>query len=394
MSKKKSSKNRIEFRKGHQSQRRERGLTEKYADSRDEIDTQNSQRISGKGDLTRRRTVKGELLDPEHRDGIQSIQIQASESTLAGRVIRVHGLESIVELEDGNQLRCAVRRVLKNLSTTQRHVVVTGDSVRVERHGSNQGWIVRIEPRSSELCRTSKNRRHVIASNIDQIMVVTSAAEPSIKPNLIDRILATAEQNGIEAGICINKCDLIAPEKLQPLIGSYAQMGYRVFMLSAAEGWGIESLNGWIANKSSAVIGQSGVGKSSLLNCLIPGLDQRVQAVSNENQKGKHTTTTAEWFRIDAQTSIIDTPGVRQFQLWDIVPAELTGLFRDLRPFASHCRYPDCSHHHEDTCAVKDAVADGRLDPRRYDSYLQILDAPAFASDDADDTPWHEQLDD
>lgn len=390
MSKKKPNKNRIEFRKGHQSQPRERGLTEKYADSQDEIDTQNSQRISGKGDLTRRRTVKGDLVDPEHRDGIQSIQIQAAESTLAGRVIRVHGLESIVELSDGSLLRCAVRRVLKNLSTTQRHVVVTGDSVRVEQHGVNQGWIVRIEPRGSELCRTSKNRRHVIASNIDQIMVVTSAAEPSIKPNLIDRILATAEQNGIEAGICINKCDLIAPEKLQPLIGSYAQMGYRVFMLSASEGWGIEPLKNWIRNKSSAVIGQSGVGKSSLLNCLIPGLSQRVQAVSNENQKGKHTTTTAEWFRIDAQTSIIDTPGVRQFQLWDIVPAELTGLFRDLRPFASHCRYPDCSHHHEDTCAVKDAVADGRLDPRRYDSYLQILDAPAFATDDADDTPWHE----
>jgi ribosome biogenesis GTPase len=390
MSKKKPNKNRIEFRKGHQNQRRERGLTEKYADSQDEIDTQNSQRISGKGDLTRRRTVKGDLVDPEHRDGIQSIQIQASESTLAGRVIRVHGLESIVELSDGSLLRCAVRRVLKNLSTTQRHVVVTGDSVRVEQHGVNQGWIVRIEPRGSELCRTSKNRRHVIASNIDQIMVVTSAAEPSIKPNLIDRILATAEQNGIEAGICINKCDLIAPEKLQPLIGSYAQMGYRVFMLSASEGWGIEPLNDWIRDKSSAVIGQSGVGKSSLLNCLIPGLSQRVQAVSNENQKGKHTTTTAEWFRIDAQTSIIDTPGVRQFQLWDIVPAELTGLFRDLRPFASQCRYPDCSHHHEDTCAVKDAVADGRLDPRRYDSYLQILDAPAFATDDADDTPWHE----
>ncbi|MFM8396435.1 MAG: ribosome small subunit-dependent GTPase A, partial [Pirellula sp.] len=135
MSKKKPTKNRIEFRKGHQSQRRERGLTEKYADSQDEIDTQNSQRISGKGDLTRRRTVKGDLVDPEHRDGIQSIQIQASESTLAGRVIRVHGLESIVELSDGSLLRCAVRRVLKNLSTTQRHVVVTGDSVRVEQHG-------------------------------------------------------------------------------------------------------------------------------------------------------------------------------------------------------------------------------------------------------------------
>ncbi|MFN4907175.1 MAG: ribosome small subunit-dependent GTPase A [Planctomycetota bacterium] len=392
MSKKKSKKTRIEFRKGHQGQRRERGLTEKYANSQDDIDTQNSQRISGKGDLTRHRTVKADLIDPEHRDGMQSIQMEASESTLAGRVIRVHGLESIVELSDGSLLRCAVRRVLKNLSTTQRHVVVTGDSVRVEPHAGNQGWIVRIEPRNSELCRTSKNRRHVIASNIDQIMVVTSAAEPSIKPNLIDRILATAEQNGIEAGICINKCDLIAPEKLQPLIGSYAQMGYRVFMLSAMQGWGIEHLDAWIRGRSSAVIGQSGVGKSSLLNCLIPGLSQRVQAVSLENQKGKHTTTTAEWFRIDAETSIIDTPGIRQFQLWDIVPAELTGLFRDLRPFASHCRYPDCSHHHEDTCAVKDAVADGRLDPRRYESYLQILDAPAFASDDADDTPWHEEL--
>jgi ribosome biogenesis GTPase len=392
MSKKKSKKTRIEFRKGHQGQRRERGLTEEYANSQDDIDTQNSQRISGKGDLTRHRTVKADLIDPEHRDGMQSIQMEASESTLAGRVIRVHGLESIVELSDGSLLRCAVRRVLKNLSTTQRHVVVTGDSVRVEPHAGNQGWIVRIEPRNSELCRTSKNRRHVIASNIDQIMVVTSAAEPSIKPNLIDRILATAEQNGIEAGICINKCDLIAPEKLQPLIGSYAQMGYRVFMLSAMQGWGIEHLDAWIRGRSSAVIGQSGVGKSSLLNCLIPGLSQRVQAVSLENQKGKHTTTTAEWFRIDAETSIIDTPGIRQFQLWDIVPAELTGLFRDLRPFASHCRYPDCSHHHEDTCAVKDAVADGRLDPRRYESYLQILDAPAFASDDADDTPWHEEL--
>ena len=390
MSKKKPKKTRLEFRKGHQGQRRERGLTEKFADSKDEIDTQNSQRITGKGDLTRRRTIKADVVSPQHPDAIQSIQIQTSDATLDGRVIRVHGLESIVELSDGRILRCAVRRVLKNLSTTQRHVVVTGDQVKVEPHGSNQGWIVRIEPRRSELCRTSKNRRHVIASNIDQILVVTSAAEPSIKPNLIDRILATAEQNQIDATVCINKCDLIAPEKLQPLIGSYAQMGYQVFMLSAMQGWGMNHLESWVQGKASAVIGQSGVGKSSILNHLIPGLSQRVQNVSLDNQKGKHTTTTAEWFCIDAKTSIIDTPGVRQFQLWDIVPAELTGLFRDLRPFASHCRYPDCSHHHEDICAVKDAVADGRLDPRRYDSYLQILDAPAFASDDADDTPWHE----
>ena len=221
---------------------------------------------------------------------------------------------------------------------------------------------------------------------MDQLLVVTSAAEPSIKPNLIDRVLATAEQNHLPAAICINKCDLIDPAKLQPLIGTYAQIGYPVFMVSASKGWGIQRLVRWTEGRSSVVIGQSGVGKSTILNAIIPGLTQRVQAVSQENQKGKHTTTTAEWFRIDGKSSIIDTPGVRQFQLWDIVPAELTGLFRDVRPFASHCRFPDCSHHHEEECAVKDAVADGRLDPRRYDSYLQILEAPAFTSDEIDDT--------
>jgi ribosome biogenesis GTPase len=257
--------------------------------------------------------------------------------------------------------------------------------VQVAKQGVDQGWILRIEPRLSELARTSRQRRHVIASNIDQLLIVTSAAEPSIKPNLIDRLLATAEQNRLPATICINKCDLIQPALLQPLIGTYAQLGYRVLCLSAAKGWGLHGLAKSLHGRTTVVIGQSGVGKSSLLNCMVPGLEQRVQEVSQENQKGKHTTTTAEWFSIDATSAVIDTPGVRQFQLWDIVPAELTGLFRDIRPFASHCRYPDCSHQHENDCAVKDAVADGLLDPRRYDSYSQILDAPAFADDETID---------
>jgi ribosome biogenesis GTPase len=136
----------------------------------------------------------------------------------------------------------------------------------------------------------------------------------------------------------------------------------------------------------SVVIGQSGVGKSSILNAISPGLNQRVQAVSAENQKGKHTTTTSEWFDLPEGGALVDTPGVRQFQLWDVVAEELTGLFRDIRPFASHCRYPNCSHHHENDCAVKDAVADGRLDPRRYDSYIQMLDSP-YTEDTNDDDP-------
>jgi ribosome biogenesis GTPase / thiamine phosphate phosphatase len=124
------------------------------------------------------------------------------------------------------------------------------------------------------------------------------------------------------------------------------------------------------------VVGQSGVGKSSLLNRMDPGLQLRVQAVSNENQKGKHTTTTSEVYPLQGGGAIIDTPGIRQFQLWDIAPEELSSLFRDLRPYANHCRFPNCTHRHETDCAVKDAVGDGQLDVRRYESYLHILDDP------------------
>jgi ribosome biogenesis GTPase len=378
MPSKKPNKHRIEFRKGHQGQPRKGDLTREYGEARDEIDTLGSQRVSGKGDLTRHRTVRGKVGD-ESSDPLQSIHLDSSEGSLRGTVLRVHGLESIVKTDGGAILRCAVRRVLKNMSTQQRHIVVTGDRVEIEPHGSEQGWILKVEPRRSELSRTSKQRRHVMVANIDQLLIVTSAAQPGIKPNLIDRILATAEQNRIEASICINKCDLVDPGSLQSLMGTYAQMGYTVWMMSAAKGWGIDHLKNATQGCVSVVIGQSGVGKSSILNAIAPGLNQRVQTVSRENEKGKHTTTTSEWFELPGGGAIVDTPGVRQFQLWDVVPEELTGLFRDIRPFASHCRYPNCSHQHENECAVKDAVADGRLDPRRYDSYVQMLDSPYAA---------------
>jgi ribosome biogenesis GTPase len=385
MSAKKPNKHRVEFRKGHQGQPRRGDLTRDYGEAREEIDTVGSQRVSGKGDLTRRRTVRGKLGDGD-ANLLQNIDLETSDGSLKGTVIRVHGLESIAKTDDGRILRCAVRRVLKSVSTQQRHIVVTGDRVEIEPHGQDQGWILKVEPRRSELSRTSKQRRHVLAANIDQLLIVTSAAEPTIKPNLIDRVLATAEQNRIAASICINKCDLIDPGSLQSLIGNYAQMGYSVWMVSAATGWGIEHLKRMTRGCVSVVIGQSGVGKSSILNAISPGLNQRVQAVSAENQKGKHTTTTSEWFDLPEGGALVDTPGVRQFQLWDVVAEELTGLFRDIRPFASHCRYPNCSHHHENDCAVKDAVADGRLDPRRYDSYIQMLDSP-YIEDTNDDDP-------
>jgi len=391
---------RVELRKKREIRtRQEADLTRDFEGSAEEIDTPSAQRISGKGRDTRRRTVVGESTQsaastPDGEVGNVRLSIgdaTAGQNFLQGQVLRVHRLECIVLGSDGREYRCAIRRLLKSLATDQRHVVVAGDLVTFRIDGeigsatnatqqSQQGLIVRIEPRRGTLSRTSRNRRHVIVANVDQIMIVTSAAEPTIKPNLIDRFLITAEQNRLDAVIVINKCDLIDPAELQPLIGSYAQMGHRVEMVSAERGWGMERLRDMMRGRQSVVVGQSGVGKSSILNAIEPGLMQRVQKVSAENQKGKHTTTTAQVFPLsldeNVRSSLVDTPGIRQFQLYDISPTEIAGLFRDLRPFASLCKYPNCTHLHESDCAVKDALADYRISVRRYDSYCQMVEDP------------------
>jgi ribosome biogenesis GTPase len=212
----------------------------------------------------------------------------------------------------------------------------------------------------------------VLVANVDQLVIVTSAAEPRIKPNLIDRLLVTAEKSNIRPLICINKIDLIEPADLMPLVGVWAQLGYEALFVSAKAGIGIERLRARLTGRESVVSGQSGVGKSSLLNAVEPDLHLRVQAVSEETQKGRHTTTTAELIPLSFGGYVVDTPGIRQFQLWDVIPEEVAGYFRELRPYVSRCRFPDCTHTHENDCAVKDAVTEGWIDTRRYESYVQI----------------------
>lgn len=363
---------RTDMRKNRNVRTRKNDLTRDFSqDDRALDDIASGQSISGKGELTRRRTVAdGEIAE----DAAGTIVLPAIDPTICkqGRVLKVQGLHSTVQLEDGSTRLCATRRLLKTLSIDQRHVVAAGDLVWVRPEGKSEGIIERVEPRSGVLSRTSRGRQHVLVTNVDQLILVTSAAQPRLKPNLIDRYLVTAEKTRIEPIICINKVDLVNRADLEPLIGIYSQLGYRTLQVSATKGWGISVLRDLIRGRSSAFTGQSGVGKSSLLNAIEPGLGLRVQEVSQESEKGKHTTTTAELIPLTLGGFVVDTPGIRQFQLWDIIPEEVAGFYRDLRPYVSHCRYPDCTHTHEEPCAVKDAVADGFIDIRRYESYLQI----------------------
>jgi ribosome biogenesis GTPase len=277
-----------------------------------------------------------------------------------------------------------VRGILKSLSNELQHVVVAGDmvTIQISEAGSepDQAVIVRIEPRRNQISRTSRQRQQIIASNVDQALIVASAAEPALKPNLIDRFLVTIGQAGIQPVIVINKADLVPTEDLQPVVGVWSQLGYPVLLTSTRNGQGIARLRSLVAGKSSVVAGQSGVGKSSILNAIELGLELQVGSVSFENQKGTHTTTSAQLIPLRAGGHIIDTPGIRQFQLWDVIADELAGLFRDIRPFINQCRFPNCTHTHEEDCGVKWGVADGKIDVRRYESYCQIREGDEYES--------------
>jgi len=367
----KNKKIRADFRKDHQVRRRQKDLTRKFARDADAGDAMaSSERLSGKGDLTRKRTIIGVESDPETAG--YGVLRDAAGTSLRGRVLSVHGLSSVVQGDDGREYRCAIRGLLKDLSTDLRHVVVAGDVVWLRPEATGDSLIEQIEPRQHILSRMSKQRQQILAANVDQLVIVVSAAEPNLKPNLIDRFLVEAERMHIEPILCINKIDLIDPADLMPIVGVYGQMGYQVLPVSAATGLGIDRLRRLVAGKESVVAGQSGVGKSSLLNAIEPELALKVGVVSRENQKGKHTTTVARLIPLAMGGFVVDTPGIRQFQLWDIVPEEVAGLYRDIRPYVSLCRFPDCTHTHEAHCAVKDAVADNRLDARRYESYVHL----------------------
>ena len=270
---------------------------------------------------------------------------------------------------------------IKGIRTT--NPVAVGDNVELSEPGPDGvAFITAIEPRRNYIIRRASNlskEAHIIASNIDQACLIVSLAEPATSTTFIDRFLATAEAYRIPAVIVINKTDILLGEPdgrqlLDAVSYLYSSIGYPVIECSAATGFGIDTLREVLAGKVSLLSGNSGVGKTSLINRLIPGLDLRTAAISSSHHTGMHTTTFSEMFPLPGGGAIIDTPGVKGFGTIDFEPAEVGHFFPEIFTESKNCRYGDCTHTHEPGCAVVDAVADSRIAQSRYASYISILD--------------------
>jgi ribosome biogenesis GTPase / thiamine phosphate phosphatase len=267
--------------------------------------------------------------------------------------------------------------------------LAVGDLVRFTDSRDGTGQIAEVLPRRNRLARRSAVPmpgahafEQVIAANVDQVVPVFAAANPAPHWNMLDRYLVSAEAYELPVLICITKLDLVhaageadssAGNDLHESIEQYRQAGYPVILTSALTGEGIDELKMALRGRLSVLVGKSGVGKTFLLNNLQPGLGLRVNAVNQVTGKGRHTTTSQEMFRLDMGGAVVDTPGEREFGLWDVSQDELALLFPEMRPLVGRCRFGlDCQHDEEPGCAIRKAVMAGKISPRRYQSYMRL----------------------
>jgi ribosome biogenesis GTPase len=287
-----------------------------------------------------------------------------------GLVVSPYGVLAFV-LADGEERLCKVDDALVDGKTS---VLAPGDEVHVE--AAEDDWMVRaVRTRTSRLSRPAvgRKREQTIAANVDVLVIVASAAQPSFKPGLVDRYLIAAEVGGVQPVICVNKIDLVESEPEEA--GAYRQLGVEVVGTSCESGAGLDALREQLTGKLAVFAGHSGVGKSSLINQLNPDLELDTQEISESTNKGRHTTTASRLYALPGGTRLIDTPGIKQLGLWGVSPEELDYYFPEMQEVATGCRFRDCTHVHEPHCAVKDAVQDGTITRLRYDSYVRIRES-------------------
>lgn len=296
---------------------------------------------------------------------------------ITGRVLEGFG-SSYTVLYRGNLYSCALRGKFRRILKETYNPIAVGDMVKFSVINNGEGVIEELLERKTKISRPTKwgpVKEKIIVSNVDKLVIVVSVKRPRLKTGLIDRLLLVAEREGIQGIICINKIDLAGENKLEPVADIYRKLRYKIYLTNALTGDGVDSLRDSLRGCFSVFVGQSGVGKTSILNRLQPGLNMDVREISKSTNKGKHTTSSVRAVHCDFGGLIADSPGFRDFGLWGIEPAELGKLFREFRRYEEKCKFQPCAHIHEPDCAVKNALSRGDISESRFGNYTRIYES-------------------
>jgi len=298
---------------------------------------------------------------------------------MQGLITKSTGSWYQVQLPDGRRIDCRIKGIFRIKGITTTNPLAVGDVVDIEMEPEQDtGVIINLQPRKNYIIRKSINlskQGQIIAANLDQALLVVTLASPRTSLGFIDRFLVTAEAYDIPAKLVFNKMDLFSDDGLDVLAdykAIYEKIGYPCYEVSALEGTNIEQVRELLKDKVTLFSGHSGVGKSTLINALLPDLDLRTQQVSGWSDKGMHTTTFAEMFELPQGGFLIDTPGIRELGIIDIDKQELSHFFPEMRALLNQCRFNSCRHINEPGCAVIKAVENGEIELSRYESYLSI----------------------
>jgi ribosome biogenesis GTPase len=300
---------------------------------------------------------------------------------LSATVVRVDG-NSCLATGHGKEYRVFIPKRILSLAGEQLRTIAVGDEIIVSGRNDDEVWLQQVMPRQTWLARRSvdkKAKEQVVVANVEQMAVVTSVGIPPFRPGIIDRMIVAAMRGGLEVLIVVNKSDLREQDSEWPQVekqlAEYRRLGYAVFCTSATKAQGVDELREQLRNRKTVFAGHSGVGKSSLLLVLDTQLDLRVQDVSYKTQWGQHTTTAVSWLPFSFGGVAVDTPGIREFSLWQLTPQQVASYFPEIAALERQCRYKSCTHIHEPDCAVKAAVSPGNIAAFRYHSYCRIVEA-------------------